>query len=68
MHFSATTSSTIELWNSPTAGGIVLDEREQVGNGWQDSHIERLGSDQIRVRVWNLSSVALGTTAPSKLI
>lgn len=54
---------TISVWFYPTAGGVIIDELGQtsINTGWHDSQIEVLSTGEVRARVWNLSSVSLGT-------
>ncbi|MEM7396911.1 MAG: LamG domain-containing protein, partial [Verrucomicrobiota bacterium] len=56
-------SVTLEAWIFPTAGGVIFSELGQgtINSGWHDSHIEVLGSGEIRIRVWNGPQVSLGT-------
>lgn len=53
---------TAEIWFYPTAGGVVVDEVGQasINTGWHDSHIEVLGTGEVKVRVWSLTAVSLG--------
>jgi hypothetical protein len=51
---------TIECWvNTSTDNGVVVDERGQVGGGWQDSQIE-IVDDNLKVATW-LYSIGAGT-------
>lgn len=52
---------TLEIWaNAPSDNGILLDERGQIGAGWQDSTME-IVSGTLYMRLWNLSSINAGT-------
>jgi hypothetical protein len=51
---------TIECWvNTSTDNGVVVDERGQVGGGWQDSQIEIVDGN-LKVATW-LYSIGAGT-------
>jgi len=58
-------SVTIAAWIYPTSAGVIVDELGQtsLNVGWHDSQIEILSSGEVRVRVWNLASVSLGTAS-----
>jgi hypothetical protein len=58
-------SVTISVWFYPTAAGVVVAELGQstINTGWHDSQIEVLSTGEVRARVWNLSSVSLGTAS-----
>ncbi len=61
-YFSNTTV-TISVWFKAQAAGVIIDEVGQLAlnTGWHDSQIEILASGEVKVRVWNLSPVSLGT-------
>ena len=49
---SASGNVTIECWvNTSTDNGVVVDERGQVGGGWQDSQIEIVAGN-LKVATW----------------
>lgn len=51
---------TIECWvNTSTDNGVVVDERGQVGGGWQDSQIEIVAGN-LKVATWSYS-IGAGT-------
>ncbi len=54
---------TISLLFFARDHGIIVDERGQSGTGFQDSQIEILPSGEVKVRVWPLTPVSLGTTS-----
>ncbi|MEO8150363.1 MAG: GEVED domain-containing protein [Bacteroidia bacterium] len=58
-------SMTIELWFNANAAGVIMAELGQpaINSLWHDSQIEILSSGQVKVRVWNLSAVNLGTVS-----
>ncbi len=61
----ATSDLTIELWFKANAAGVIAAElgTTTLNSGWYDSQIEILSTGEVLVRVWNLSSVSLGTVA-----
>jgi hypothetical protein len=62
-YFSNTTV-TISVWFKAQAAGVIIDELGQLALNntvWHDSQIEILASGEVKVRVWNLSPVSLGT-------
>jgi hypothetical protein len=55
---------TLELWFNAAAAGVIVDETGGPYNtnpGWHDSQIEILATGEVRIRVWSLASVSLGT-------
>jgi hypothetical protein len=58
-------SVTISVWFYPRAAGVILAELGQVAinTEWHDSQIEILSTGEVKVRVWNLSAVSLGTAS-----
>ncbi len=61
--YFSTTSMTVELWFKANSQGVILDERGQANGagGWQDSHIEIVGTGTtgtVYVNVWNASGTA----------
>ena len=58
---------TIELWFNATAAGVLLDERGQADTApsqdWLDSQIEVLASGQVKVAVYPLTPVSVGTVS-----
>ena len=56
-------SVTISAWIYPTAGGVVVSELGQtsINSLWHDSQIEVLPTGEIKVSVWQLASLSLGT-------
>ncbi|MCD6012785.1 MAG: hypothetical protein K0Q79_2647 [Flavipsychrobacter sp.] len=59
---SGSASMTIDLWFKANAAGDVVVEKGPggVGSGWHDTWIEVLGTGEVKVRVWSLTSVSLG--------
>jgi len=55
---------TIAIWFYATESGVIVDELGQPtpNAGWHDSQIEILSTGEVKVRVWNLAPVSLGTT------
>lgn len=52
---------TLEIWASaPSDNGVLLDERGQIGLGWQDSTME-LVSGTLYMRLWDLPGINAGT-------
>ncbi len=53
---------TIGVWFKASGEGVIVSELGQalINSGWHDSQIEILSSGEVKVRVWNLSSVSLG--------
>jgi chitodextrinase len=68
-YFSNSTGSnetvTIEVSFLATSEGVIIDERGEnsLSSYWHDSQIEILSSGEVRVRVWQLPAVSLGTVA-----
>ncbi|MGO9923686.1 MAG: choice-of-anchor Q domain-containing protein, partial [Isosphaeraceae bacterium] len=58
-------SVTVSLWFKATGPGVIMDELGQtaLNTGWHDSQIEILANGTVKVRVWNLSAVTLGTAS-----
>lgn len=56
---------TIEVWFKANAAGIIVNELGQTtpNVGWHDSQIEILQTGEVRVRVWNLMSISIGTVS-----
>jgi len=54
---------TIELWFKSHEGGVIIDERGQLppNAGWQYSFLEMIPGGLLRMRVYPLSAVDLGT-------
>lgn len=61
----STSTVTVELWFKATGAGVILSELGQStpNSGWHDSWIEILSSGEVKARVWNLTSVSLGTVS-----
>jgi len=61
-HFSED-SVTIEVWFNANGPGIIVAELGQgtINSGWHDSQIEILNTGEVKVRVWKLAPVSLGT-------
>jgi parallel beta-helix repeat protein len=62
----ANESETITLWFKANGPGVIVSELGQKAiNGWQwhDSQIEVLPSGEVKVRVWNLASISVGTVS-----
>lgn len=53
---------TMAVWIKPAAGGVIVDELGQSGvnEGWHDSQIELMDDGEVKVRVWELSSLSIG--------
>ena len=56
-------SVTVSVWFNTDSAGVIVDERGQLGNGWQDSQLEILSTGEVKARVWNLTPVSLGTAS-----
>ncbi len=58
-------SVTVSLWFNASGPGVILDELGQtsINTGWHDSQIEILANGTVKVRVWDLSAVTLGTAS-----
>jgi len=56
---------TAELWFKANAAGVILDElgTAAINTSWHDSWIEVLATGQVKVRVWNLTALSLGTVS-----
>lgn len=56
---------TVSLWFNAAAAGVILDELGQpsLNTGWHDSQIEILADGSLKVRVWNLPAVTVGTAS-----
>jgi len=56
-------SVTIVVWFYAKNSGVIVDELGQttINVGWHDSQIEILPTGEVKVRVWALPSVTLGT-------
>ena len=61
----STETVMLSVWFYPTAGGVIVSEIGQKGinTGWHDSQIEVLGTGETKVRVWNMTSVSVGTAS-----
>ncbi len=61
----STSTVTIELWFKANGAGVILSELGQStpNSGWHDSWIEILSTGEVKARVWNLTSVSLGTVS-----
>ena len=61
--FFADDSVTLELWFNAGGAGVLVDELGQAAldNGFHDSQIEILSNGQVKIRVWNLPALTLGT-------
>lgn len=55
-------SVTVALWFKPTAGGVILTELNStsINAGWHATQAEVMADGTVRVRVWQLNTVALG--------
>ena len=61
---SASGNVTIECWvNTSTDNGVVVDERGQVGGGWQDSQIEIVAGN-LEVATWAYTTPAGTVVGP----
>ncbi|GBL36281.1 hypothetical protein EMGBS15_18760 [Filimonas sp.] len=58
--FTGSSSMTVELWFNANAPGVIVDE---TGNGWSDTYIEILSGGVVKVRVWPLNAVTIGTVS-----
>lgn len=56
---------TIEAWFNAKSAGIIVDELGQtaINSSWHDSQIEILSTGEVKVRVWPLTPVSLGTVS-----
>jgi len=63
--FTSSGTMTIELWFNANAPGIIVDELggPPPSNGWHDSYIEILTGGVVKVRVWSLTAVTVGTVS-----
>ncbi|MCW8132365.1 MAG: protein kinase [Planctomycetota bacterium] len=54
---------SISIWFNAAAAGVVITEigSADLNGGWHDSQVEVLASGEVKVRVWNLEGVSLGT-------
>jgi len=54
---------TIGVWFKANAAGVIVAELGQsaISTSWHDSQIEILSTGEVKVRVWQLPSVSLGT-------
>ncbi len=59
------TDVTIEVWFKANTAGVIITELGQSvpNSNWHDSQIEILSNGEVKVRVWSLASVSLGTAA-----
>lgn len=53
---------TTSIWFYARRGGVIVDEVNASRN-WHDSQIEILDTGEVRVRVWAMNSVSLGTAS-----
>jgi hypothetical protein len=61
---SSTDSVTLEAWFKANAAGVIVAEFGSGGGvnpSWHDSQIEILSSGEVKIRVWGLAPVSLGT-------
>jgi hypothetical protein len=60
-----TLSMTVELWFKANAAGVIVDELGQtaINTAWHDSQLEILPTGEVKVRVWNMAAVTIGTVS-----
>ncbi|HGJ65600.1 TPA: LamG domain-containing protein [bacterium] len=67
---TALQSLSLEAWVYPTEGGIVFVEEGQqaLDGGWYDSHMEILGSGEVKVGFWTgaMQGISLGKISLGK--
>src|SRR5262249_31665131 len=59
------TNVTVSLSFNAAGPGVIMDELGQpaLNTGWHDSQIEILADGTLKLRVWNLPAVSLGTAS-----
>ncbi len=63
--YFSTDEVTLSIWFYATESGVIVTElgAESGGAAWHDSQIEILNTGEVRVRVWNLTHVSVGTAS-----
>jgi hypothetical protein len=55
-------SVSVCVWFKATAGGVIVTEwGSPTGEGWHDSQMEIMATGEVKVRVWQLGVVLIGT-------
>ena len=54
-------SISFSIWFKATRGGVIVDEIG-INANWHDSQVEILDNGEVKLRVWQISALSLGTT------
>ena len=59
------TNVTISVWFNAAGAGVIMTELGQttLNTNWHDSQIEILANGTVKVRIWDLTAVTLGTAS-----